>query len=202
MIGRLRGTLAEVAGGMALVDVGGVGYEVAVPESVSLRLPGIGEAVELIVRQVVREDGWTLYGFLEPFERRMFDLLLDVKGCGPRIALSLIGQVGADAAATAIVTGDAKALTRANGVGARLGERIVLELREKVADEQFALKVAASDRPRAAVRPKMDEPLVEALLALGYRRNEAESAAAQVYAESPDEALEEQLKSAIRSLTR
>ncbi|MFQ3588456.1 MAG: Holliday junction branch migration protein RuvA [Fimbriimonadaceae bacterium] len=202
MIGRLRGTLAEVSGGMALVDAGGVGYEVAVPESVSVRLPGVGEPVELIVRQVVREDGWTLYGFLEPFERRMFDLLLDVKGCGPRIALSLIGQVGAEAAAAAIVTGDAKALTRANGVGARLAERMVLELKEKVADEQFALKVAASDRLRAASRPKFDEPLVEALLALGYRRNEAESAAAQVQAQSPDESLEEQLKLAIRSLTR
>ena len=202
MIGRLRGTLLEVSGGMALVDVGGVGYEVALPESVSLRLPGIGETVELIVRQVVREDSWTLYGFLDPFERRMFDLLLDVKGCGPRIALALIGQVGVEAAATAIVAGDGKALTQANGVGARLGERIVLELRDKVADDQFAVKVASADRPPNTGRPKPDEPLVEALLALGYRRNEAESAAARVTAASPDDALEDQLKSAIRSLSR
>src|SRR5437016_3561409 len=135
MIGRLCGVLLEASGGMVLVDCGGVGYEVLVPESVMLQMPCVGERVELRIRQVFREDDVSLYGFLEPFQRRLFDLLLTVKGCGPKIGLSLIGQLGEDAVCGAILTQDARALSRATGVGARLAERIILELKEKMAQE-------------------------------------------------------------------
>src|SRR5689334_5852589 len=113
MIGRLRGELLEVDGGMAIVDCGGVGYEVSLPESVLMRLPAPSEPVELLIRQVFREDGTTLYGFLESFQRRLFDLLLSVKGCGPKIGLALIGQLGEDAVAGAILAQDARVLARA-----------------------------------------------------------------------------------------
>jgi len=198
MIGRLRGELLSVENGLATVDCGGVGYEVSLPELSVLQLPAIGELVDLMTRQIFREDGVSLYGFTAPFQRRLFDLLLSVKGCGPRIALALIGQVGEDAVATAIVAQDARVLSRATGVGARLAERIILELKEKMAEEQFQQRVVgASQKPTRVV--KADE-LVDALLALGYRRNEAETAAES--AREGADNVEEQLKLALRSLHR
>src|SRR5512146_2318366 len=115
MIGRLRGELLDVGAGMVVVDAGGVGYEVLVPESVLAQMPAVGDRVDLTIRQVFREDGVSLYGFLEPFQRKLFDLLTEVKGCGPKIGLSLIGQLGEDTVANAIVGQDAKQLARATG---------------------------------------------------------------------------------------
>src|SRR5438874_8972209 len=128
MIGRLRGKLLGIEGGMAVVDCSGVGYEVLLPDSVMLQMPIPGEHVDLLIRQIFREDGVSLYGFLQSFQRRLFDLLLTVKGCGPKVGLSLIGQVGEESVASAILVGDARVLARATGVGPRLAERIVLEL--------------------------------------------------------------------------
>lgn len=198
MIGRLRGTLVDRDGGQVVVECAGVGYEVQVPESVLVHLPPIDVEVTLLVRQIFREDGVSLYGFLEPFQRRLFDLLLTVKGCGPRVGLSLIGMIGEDAVAGAIQAQDAKILTRATGVGVRLAERIVLELKEKIGEEQFARRVSAVAVARTAAQPA--DELVDALLALGYRRAEAESAANDAR-ESVD-GVEEQLRHALRLLKK
>lgn len=199
MIGRLRGELLEIGPGLAVVDAGGVGYEVMVPESVLAALPPVGERVELFTRQVFREDGAALYGFAEPFERSLFDKLIEVKGCGPKIGLALLGQLGADAVANAIVGQDAKALARASGVGPRLAERIILELRDKLQADALARKAASAGRPVAPPPPASND-LVEVLLALGYRRQEAEAAAAE--AMKTEGTVEEQLKIALRSLAR
>ncbi len=197
MIARLRGELLEVGDGVVVVEAGGVGYEVMVPDSVLLALPPVGERVDLTIRQVFREDGVALYGFAEPFERRLFDLLLEVKGCGPKIGLALLGQLGADAVAGAIQAQDTRALCRATGVGPRLAERIALELRDKIQEEALARKArTASRRPTAAP----DDELVDALLSLGYRRAEAEAAAEQARAQA--EGVEEQLRIALRRLAR
>ncbi len=198
MIGRLRGTLVDRDGGTVLLECSGVGYEVQVPESVLVQLPTLDVEVTLLTRQIFREDGVSLYGFLEPFQRKLFDLLMTVKGCGPRVALSLIGSVGEDAVAGSIQAQDAKALTRAPGVGARLAERIILELREKIGEEQFAKRVAAAAVVRQPEFPA--DELVDALLALGYRRNEAESAASE--AREKVEGVEEQLRHALRLLKK
>ena len=199
MIGRLRGELLDVGADMVVVDAAGVGYEVLVPESVLLRMPPVGEKVDLTIRQVFREDGVTLYGFLEPFQRRMFDLLTGVKGCGPKIGLSLVGQLGEDAVANAIAIQDVKSLTRAQGVGPRLAERIILELKDKVQEESLMRKVGGATRPRAVVATETDE-LVEVLLTLGYRRQEAEAAARD--ARQQVGTMEDQLKYALRILAR
>lgn len=178
MIGRLRGKILEIEGAMLTVDTGGVGYEVLLPESVLAQLSG-EEEVDLRIRQVFREDGVTLYGFLEPFQRRLFDLLLSVKGCGPKIGLALIGQLGENTVAGAIVAQDARSLSRASGVGARLAERIILELKDKMQEEQFQRKVAEVTHRTAAARVPEDD-VIDALVALGYRRQEAENAAKEV----------------------
>ncbi len=196
MIGRLRGHLVEIEGNTALVDVSGVGYEVMLPELVLMRLPAPGEAVELRIRQIFREDGVSLYGFLEPFQRRVFDLLIEVKGCGPKIGLALIGQLGEEAVASAILAQDARTLARATGVGPRLAERIILELKDKMAGEAFQRKVEASLPTKAPV----EDELVDALLALGYRRAEAETAA--IEAREQASSVEDQLRHALRTLKR
>lgn len=197
MIGRLRGVLVDVEGSLAVVDCGGVGYEVALPEVVLVRLPPPGEPVELLTRQIFREDGVSLYGFLQPFQRRLFDLLLTVKGCGPKVALALLGQVGEEGVAGAILAQDAKVLARATGVGPKLAERIALELKEKMREEALMRKIEASLPTRRDGSPPGDE-LVEALMALGYTRREAESAAP----EARDGELSDQIKVALRSLQR
>lgn len=199
MIGRLRGTLAEVDGALAVVDCGGVGYEVLLPESVLLRLPDPGQPVDLLTRQVFREDSVTLYGFLGTFQRKLFDLLMGVKGCGPRIGLALIGQLGEETVASAIVAQDARSLARATGVGPRLAERIILELKEKVGEIAFQRRVEGSAGAGRTKTAPADE-LVDALLALGYRRTEAEVAAEAAKANA--EGVEEQLRFALRSLQR
>ncbi len=198
MIGRLRGTLVERDGALVVVECAGVGYEVLVPESVLVHLPTLDVEVTLLVRQIFREDGVSLYGFLEPFQRRLFDLLMTVKGCGPKVGLSLLGMIGEDAVAGAIQTQDAKVLTRATGVGARLAERIILELREKIGEEQFARRVQAAAVVKTPTA-QADE-LVDALLALGYRRGEAESAATE--AREQAEGVEEQLRHALKVLRK
>jgi len=198
MIGRLRGTLVDREGGVVVVECAGVGYEVQVPESVLVQLPTLDVEVTLLTRQIFREDGVSLYGFLETFQRKLFDLLMTVKGCGPKVALSLIGSIGEDAVAGAIQAQDVKALVRAPGVGARLAERIILELREKIGEEQFARRVSAAAAVRTPMSPA--DELVDALLALGYRRMEAEAAAAN--AREQAEGVEEQLRVALRVLKK
>ena len=197
MIGRLRGELLELDGGLATVECCGVGYEVLVPESVALQLPAISEYVDLRIRQVFREDGVTLYGFTEIFQRRLFDLLLSVKGCGPKIGLALIGQLGEQAVAGAIIAQDSRALSRATGVGPRLAERIILELKDKMAEESLLRKATDAMPRRAAV--SLDDDLVDALVALGYRRPEAEIAARDAREESSD--LQSQIKIAVAKLS-
>jgi len=199
MIGRLRGELLEIDSGMAVVDAGGVGYEVMVPDSVLAGLPDVGGFVELYTRQVFREDGVSLYGFSEPFERKLFDKLIEVKGCGPKIGLSLLGQLGADLVTNAILGQDAKTLARASGVGPRLAERIILELKDKLQADALVRRVSSSGKS-AAPPPPATNDLVEVLLALGYKRQEAEAAADE--AMKTEGTVEEQLKVALRSLAR
>lgn len=198
MIGRLRGELLEVAHGIALIEVGGVGYEVVVPEDLALRLPSPGDEVTLAIRQIVREDGSTLYGFPQTRDRRVFDLLLKVNGCGPRVALAILAQVGPEATIRAILENDLKRLMVASGVGKRLGERILLELRPSIEEEAAALSIL----PSGASLPQADEvdrDLLDALLALGYRANEAERAAAEV---PPGGDLDRRIVAALQRLKR
>ncbi len=143
MIGRLRGTLLETEGGMVTVECAGVGYEVLVPDSVLVQLPPNGSEVELRIRQIFREDGVTLYGFQESFQRRLFDQLLSVKGCGPKIGLALIGQLGEHGVAASILAQDARALARANGVGPRLAERIIWSSKTRCPRKCFCKKLRA-----------------------------------------------------------
>lgn len=197
MIGRLRGELLEFENSSAIVDVCGVGYIVHMPETAAQNLPPLGENVELFIRQVFREDGASLYGFSDAFERKMFDLLIGVTGCGPKAALSLLGTLGASGTARAIATQDSRELSRAQGVGPKLAARLTNELQDRVGLEASLFKSmhAAS---KVGLRPS--DELVDALVQLGYRKSEAELAAS--VARDQAESLEEQLRVAIRGLRK
>lgn len=198
MIARLRGELVEAGGGRVVVDCAGVGYEALIPESAMVRIPPVGSFVDLHTRQVFREDGQYLYAFTEAYERTVFDMLTDVKGCGPKIALALLSDVGAEAVISAIVAQDARALTRASGVGPRLGERIALELRDRAQQEALGQQIVGSSKRKAPL-PEEDE-LVEALMALGYRRSEIDGVIDEARQGASD--VQGQLRIALRTLQR
>lgn len=194
MIARMRGEVIEVSSDRVVVLAGGVGYEVLVPESVLLAIGHHGQDVDLRIRQVFREDGQYLFGFTNAEQRRLFDLLTDVKGCGPKISLAAISTLGETGVVAAIAAQDVRMLARTPGIGLKLAERIAVELRDKVAELALVQK--------AAVTPRQipEDEVVDALLALGYRRNEAESAASEAKQEA--ETVEDQVRAALRRLAR
>ena len=196
MISRLRGEILENHGTSVVVDCMGVGYEVQVPTTFAFQLE-VGSTVTLWARQIVREDGITLYGFSNSEQRRIFDLLREVKGCGPKTSLAVLSELAEDGALAAILHQDVKSLTRVSGVGLRLAERIIVELKDKVPALDLERKVAAVSIRQSS--PPGDE-LVEALIGLGYRKADAESAALAAR-ESADD-VQEQIRLALRSLTR
>jgi len=132
MIGRISGTLAHKAPGEITVDVGGVGYQIFIPLSVFYRLPDLGEKVSLHIHTHLREDALQLFGFLEPEEKQVFLLLNSVAGIGPKLAVTVLSGIPADNLARALREGDQARLISIPGVGKKLAERMIVELRDKV----------------------------------------------------------------------
>lgn len=174
MIAAVSGRLAAKSADRVVVQTsGGVGYEVIVPLGVMERLPGVGEPVTLATELVVREDGWTLYGFLDDAERRLFQRLLTVNGVGPRIAVALLSTLGAERGAKAIRKRDIAALSQVSGVGRKLAERLALELSDKLGE-----LVGGETAPMSGPA----EQALRALEHLGYGAAEAEKALRQALA--------------------
>ena len=138
MIARLSGILVECEFTRCIVDVQGVGYELAIPLSTFDRMPQVGEPVVLLVLTQVREDAITLFGFATAEEKRLFELLLTVSGVGGKLALNVLSCMPVATFAAAVVAGDVKALSRISGVGKRTAERLALELRDKVSNIALA----------------------------------------------------------------
>ncbi|GIV07996.1 MAG: Holliday junction ATP-dependent DNA helicase RuvA [Fimbriimonadales bacterium] len=186
MIGRICGTLISLEDSLALVDAGGVGYEVRLPSNLKEQLPPLGETLTLHIRTLFNEDeGILLFGFLEPAQRRLFDLLITVNGVGPRLALNLMGAAEPDALARAIARKDTRYLKSLPGVGAKLADRLALELSEKVAQFAFERQV---ERLAAATRARTIDldALTDGLVQLGYTRREAQAALNAALNEQPD----------------
>ncbi|HKC47707.1 MAG TPA: Holliday junction branch migration protein RuvA [Gemmatimonadales bacterium] len=174
MIAAVAGTLAAKTADRVVVQTpGGVAYEITVPLGVMERLPGIGASVTLGTELVVREDGWSLYGFLDESERRLFQRLLTVNGVGPRIAVAFLSTLGAERGARAIQKKDLATLSSVSGVGRKLAERLALELSDKLG-ELAGGQPAPLDAPARAA--------LAALERLGYGGTEAERALRQALA--------------------
>jgi holliday junction DNA helicase RuvA len=162
MIGRLRGTLIAKQPPALVVDVGGVGYELEAPMSTFFDLPEIGREVSLFTHYAVKEDTVVLYGFLRDAERALFRNLQKVSGIGAKISLAVLSGVSTDEFARLIQLGDIAALTRIPGIGKKTAERMLVELRDRVADLGGA----------AATSGVPNDPVAEAtvaLQALGYK---------------------------------
>lgn len=148
MIGRIAGRLLEKNPPMILVDVHGVGYEIAVPMSTFYNLPEVGAETVLLTHFIVREDAQLLYGFLTAAERSAFRELIKVSGIGPRTALSVLSGLSVEALTQALTAQDSAMLTRIPGIGKKTAERLVLELKGKLgADFGGALTPAAAAKP-------------------------------------------------------
>jgi Holliday junction DNA helicase RuvA len=192
MIGCLSGTLLEKHPPQVLLDVAGVGYEIDVPMSSFYNLPAIGERVTLVTHFVVREDAQQLYGFLSLKERVAFRELIRISGVGPKLALSVLSGMSADDLAQCIVLQDAGQLTRVPGIGKKTAERLLLELKGRLAD---ALPQVGGVSPSAGVT----HDALGVLLALGYSDKEALPALKQL----PEGlGLEESIRQALKLLAR
>ncbi len=173
MIAAIKGSLAAKSGDRVVIaTAGGVSYEIAVPLGVLERLPNTGSEVELNTALVVRDDGWSLFGFDELEERTLFERLLGVNGVGPRLALAIVSTLGGPRAVRVLKEGDTAALCTVPGVGKKTADRISLELKDKLRD------LGASELTGAAVVPA--EQAVQALINLGYAGAEAEKAVRKV----------------------
>ncbi len=165
MIVQLKGTLISKRPPLLAVDVSGVGYEVEAPLSVFDQLPAAGEPVTLLTQMIVREDSQTLYGFSRESDRALFRELLKVSGVGPRLALAILSGVSGNDFALMVEAGDAKALTRLPGIGKKTAERLILEMRGRLPEQEGGGGVAATGDAAAEARA--------ALAALGYSSAEA-----------------------------
>ena len=170
MIAQLRGTLVEKHPNMALVECGGVGYDVAIPVSTFSALPETGREVKLRIHTHVREDAIQLFGFLTAEEKHLFEKLIGVSGIGPKLAITVLSGVQAPALIEIIRTADVQKLVRIPGIGKKTAERIVLELRDKV-------EITAGVKAVAPVMlSPVEEDVLSALANLGCQRPAAEAA--------------------------
>ncbi len=169
MIAHLRGTLLATSPGHAIVDCHGVGYDVTVSMNTFTELPDVGTEVSLFIYTNVREDQIALFGFHRPEEKALFEKLISVSGIGPKLAVNILGGMNTSDLVATIRGGDATRLTRMPGVGKKTAERMVLELKDKLAD--FGVTPAAP-------RPKhvLEDDVLSALINLGYQSVAAERA--------------------------
>ena len=172
MIALLRGVLLEKHPNQAIVDTGGVGYDVTIPVSTFTHLPEAGSEVRLRIHTHVREDALALYGFLTQDEKSLFEKLIGVSGIGPKLAVTILSGLAAPDLIQGIRAGDVAKLVRIPGIGKKTAERMVLELRDK-------LPAATGDSPSApaaAALSPVDQDVLSALLNLGCGRPQAEAA--------------------------
>jgi Holliday junction DNA helicase RuvA len=167
MIGRITGTLLGIEHQTALVDVGGVGYEIECPISTLCELPPVGQAITLLTHFVVREDAQLLYGFLTHEDRESFRILIKISGVGPKLAIGVLSGLSGDELAAAVERDDVATLTRLPGVGKKTAERLLVELRGRM---------NSTGRAQSSNAVSSVEEAVLGLIALGYKEAEARRA--------------------------
>jgi len=191
MISTVRGVVQQLAAGEAIVEVGGVGLRLLVPRSVVESGAAVGKVIFLHTHLVVREDSLTLYGFPSLEQRELFEVLLQVSGVGPKLALAVLSNMTPDSLRAAVVGGQAEALDRVPGVGRKTAERIVLHLKDKFGAPEVG----------APVLIPADTDVLAALTSLGYSLVEAQSAVQSLPADAPQDP-EGRVRMALRYFAR
>lgn len=205
MIGKLKGRIDQINEDSLIIDVGGVGYLVYCDRRTLIAAGHVGEAAQLIIETHVREDHIHLYGFLNQAERDWFRLLTTVQGVGVRMGLAILGTFTPDQVQTIIAAQDKKQLTAVSGVGPKLAERIITELKSKVGTLPTSGLViehpsAKSARPMAASADQASDDAVSALVNLGYGRTEAYSAIARAKHQHAAASLDELIRFGLKEL--
>lgn len=189
MFSYIKGPLEEIWEDQAVVEAGGIGWNIHVPVSVLDQLPGIGEEVRLYTSFQVREDAMTLYGFLTRQDLKMFQQLLGVNGIGPKAALGILSTLTPDDLRMAVISEDAKAIAKAPGIGPKTAKRVILDLKDKISmDEIFSGGAGESSQESPSGKPvkgsagarSIGKDAIEALTALGYSLTEASRAVRSV----------------------
>jgi Holliday junction DNA helicase RuvA len=175
VIGRLHGKLVEKKPPHLVIDVNGVGYELEAPMTTFYGLPNVGGEIHLFTHMAVREDAHLLFGFASEQERRLFRALLKVNGVGAKLALAIISGIEPDRFAICVHEGDAARLTSVPGIGKKTAERLIVEMRDRLADWRTDPAVVAELRPTAGGRERNDTyaDAVAGLVSLGYKPQEA-----------------------------
>ena len=202
MIAYLNGRVADISEENLVIEVAHIGYNVRVPASVTALLPPVGEEVRINTYMSVREDAVALYGFLTKDDLEMYKQLITVSGVGPKAGLAILSALSADELRMAVISQDAKAIAKAQGIGAKTAQRIILELKDKISlEDTVFMKDSVSD---AAVIPASGDigrakaEAVEALTALGYSSSDALRAVKAV--EQDDMDVEALLKAALKKM--
>lgn len=177
MIYSVRGKLIHTESGLAVVEAGGVGYACRTTLATLSQIGKVGDEVRLLTYMNVREDAVELFGFNTDSELSCFKMLISVSGVGPKVALTILSDTTPEKFALAVATGDVKAFTRTKGVGPKLAQRLVLELKDKITKEQLTADSGDISFTPLAVGGNCDEA-ISALVVLGYSRSEAGSAVA------------------------
>ncbi|GAB3371103.1 Holliday junction branch migration protein RuvA [Spongiibacter taiwanensis] len=200
MIGRLRGVLLEKQAPEILIDVNGVGYEVLVPMTTLYSLPPLGQEVSLYTQFIVREDAQLLFGFADTASRALFRDLIKVNGVGPKLALTVMSGIDSDEFVRCVQHGDTAALVKLPGVGKKTAERLVVEMRDRFKDWVPAAGAAVAATPAPRGQNHEIAEAEAALVALGYKPQEASKAinALEVEGKSSEELIRAALKSMIR----
>ena len=199
MIAFLRGRVLDKQPNRIIVDVQGVGYELHVPLSTYYDVGDEGADVSLRVYTHVREDALQLYGFLTDLERQVFERLIGISGIGPKLAIAVLSGLDSRELVTAVQRGDVARLVSIPGIGKKTAERIVLELRDRLAQ----LAVPALEATVAGgVADRLRGDLVSALQNLGYHRAQADKAVESTLAAAPDASFEDALRRVLRELMR
>lgn len=183
MIGQIRGTLLEKQPPFLLVDVNGVGYELSAPMSTFYHLPEIGNEVSLHTHFVVREDAQQLYGFFAKTERALFRTLLKVNGVGPKLGLTILSSIEPDEFVRSILNQDAASLVSVPGIGKKTAERLIVEMRDRLSDWHEAPTLNISQPKKSLGRNQVVQDAISALIALGYKPQEASRVVAKVDAD-------------------
>ena len=196
MIAHLRGTLLSKHPNQAVVDVGGVGYDITISVPAFSELPAAGSQVSLFIHTHVREDLIALYGFLRTSEKQLFEKLITVSGIGPKLAITILSGIpAADQLSRAIRANDIAQLTRIPGIGRKTAERMVLELRDKL----------PPDGPEAAAPSTLsplEEDVLSALINLGYQRPAVEKALAALTRNAPDSSFDQLFRATLSTLSK
>lgn len=205
MIAYLSGKLLEKQATAVIVDVGGIGYEVTIPLSTFYELGEVGDAVELRIYTLVREDALQLFGFRTLRDRELYMKLISVQGIGAKSGISMLSGMSADEIVTAIRTDNLARLTSIPGVGKKTAERLVIELRDKLNEftaQSTQERIASGGKPEELPADAVFDDALSALVNLGYQRNAAEKALNQAVKDGTEVSVQKLLRKSLQLLAK